>query len=73
MFSKNGRFSSKMGGLESLQFILGTILEITFHKLYHQHSERLSLRSNRTKSYLHLNIKAFAFLNPCPKLIDELI
>ena len=73
MFSKNRRFSSKMGGLESPQFILRTILIITFYKLYHQLSERLSLRSNGTKSYLHLNIKAFAFLNPCPKLIDELI
>ena len=41
-------------------------------KLYQQHSERLSLRSSKTKSHQHLNIKEFV-LNPCPKLIDVLI
>ena len=46
---------------------------ITFQKLYQQHSERLSLRSSETKCHRDLNIKAFAFLNPCPKLIDVLI
>ena len=56
-----------MGGLESRQFILRTILVITFHKLHQQHLERLSLQSSETKSHWHLNIKAFAFLNPCPK------
>ena len=59
-----------MGGLESPQFILRTILVTTFHNLYQQH---LSLRSSQTKSHRHLNTNAFAFLNPCPKLIDVLI
>lgn len=63
IFSKNGRFSAKMGGLESPQFILRTILVITFHKLYQQHSERFSLRSSETKSHRHLNIKVFDALN----------
>ena len=73
IFYKNGWFSAKIGGLESPHFILGTILVITFHKLYQQHSERLSLRSNETKSHRHLNIKEFVFLNPCLTLIDVLI
>ena len=73
IFSKNGRFSARRGGLESPQFILRTILVIIFHKLYQKHSERLSLRSSETKNHRHLNIKAFAFLNPCLKLIDVLI
>ena len=73
IFSKNGRFSAKTRGLESPQFISRTTLVITFHKLYHRHSERLSLRSSKTKSHQHRNIKAFAPLNPCPKLIDLLI
>ena len=30
-------------------------------------------KSSETKSHWHLNIKAFAFLNPCPKLINVLI
>ena len=34
-------FLAKTGGLESPQFILRTILVITFHMLYQQHSERL--------------------------------
>ena len=67
---ENGRFSAQTRGLESQQFILRAILVITFHKLYQQHSERLCLRSSETKSHRHPNIKAFAFLNPCPKLID---
>ena len=65
--------SLRKGRLESLQFILRTILVITFHKLYQQHLERLSLRSSETKSHQHLNIKEFPFLNPCAKLIDVLI
>ena len=75
IFSKNGRFSAKPGVLESLQFILRTILVIPviFHKLHQQYSERLSLQSSETNSHRHLNIKAFAFLNPCPKLINVLI
>ena len=73
IFCKNGRFSAKTRGLESLQLISRTTLVITFHKLYHRHSERLSLRSSETKSHQHRNIKAFAPLNPCPKLIDLLI
>ena len=76
IFSKNRRFSAKTGGLESPQFLLRAILVITetFHKLYlQQHSERLTLRSGKTRSYQHLNIKVFAFLIPCPKLIDVLI
>ena len=68
-----GDFRPKTGGLESLQFILRTILVIAFHKLHQQHSERLSLRSSETKRHRHLNIKAFTFLNPCPKLIDVMI
>ena len=64
MFSKNGSFSAKTGRLESLQFILRTILVTTFQNLYQQHSERLSLWSNETKRLWHLNSKAFAFLNP---------
>ena len=39
---QNTRFSAKTGCLESQQFILRTILVITFHKLYQQHRERLS-------------------------------
>ena len=73
IFSKNGKFSAKTGGLESQQFISRTTLVITFHKLYHRHSERLSLPSSKTKSHQHRNIKPFAPLNPCPKLIDSLI
>ena len=71
---KTGGFWSKhkTGWLESPQFILRTILVMTFHKLYHQHSERLSLRSSRSKHHRHLGIKAFA-LNPCPKFTDVLI
>ena len=72
---QNGRFSATPGGLESLQFILMIILVILviFHKLHQQHSERLSLQSSETKSHQQLNIKAFAFLNSCPKLIDVFI
>ena len=71
MFSKNGRFSAKTGGLESPQFISRTTL---VHKLiYNRHSERLSLRSRKAKSHQHRNIKAFAFLNLCPGLIAVLI
>ena len=73
IFSKNGKFSAKTGGLESQQFISRTTLVITFHKLYHQHSERLSLRSSETKSHQERNIKALASLNPYPRLIDVLI
>ena len=62
-----------MGGLDSQQFIVRTIFVITFHKLYQQHSERLSLWSSEAKSHQHLNIKAFAFFHPCPKLINVLI
>ena len=72
IFSKNRRFSAKTGGLESPQFILRTSV-LTLHKLQQQHSERLSLRSSETKSHRHLNIKVFAFLNSCPKLINVLI
>ena len=61
------------GRVESMQFILRTILVITFHKLYHRHSERLSLQSSETKSHQHRNSKAFASLNPCPRLVDVLI
>ena len=61
IFSKNERFSAKTGGLESLQFILRTILVIAFDKLHQQHPERLSLQSSETKSHQHLNIKALAF------------
>ena len=71
--SKNGRFSAKTGGLESPQFISRTTLVTTFHKLYHRHSERLSLQSSETKSHQHRNSKAFASLNPCPRLVDVLI
>ena len=35
-----------MGGLESPQFIFRTILVMTFHKLYQQHSEMLSLQDS---------------------------
>ena len=49
MFFKNGRFLPKMGVLESPQFILTTISVITFHKLYQQHSEMLSLQDSKTK------------------------
>ena len=42
IFSKNGKFSAKTGVLESQQFISRKTLVITFHKLYHRHSERLS-------------------------------
>ena len=49
MFFKNGRFLPKMGVLESPQFILVTILVITFHKFYQQHLEMLSLQGNKTK------------------------
>ena len=73
IFCKNGRFSAKTRGLESLQLISRITLVITFHKLYHRHSDRLSLRSSETKSHQHRNIKAFSPLNPCPKLIDLLI
>ena len=73
IFSKNGMFLTKAGGLESPQFILRTILVITLHKLHHRHSESLSLRFSETKIHGHLSIKAFAFLSPCPKLVDLLI
>ena len=49
------------------------LLVITFHKLYHRHSERLSLRSSETNSHQERNIKALASLNPYPRLIDVLI
>ena len=49
------------------------MMMVIFHKLHQQHSERLSLQSSETKSHRHLNIKAFAFLNPCPILINVLI
>ena len=45
MFSENGKCSANTGGWESGEFILRTILVITFHKLFQQHSERLYLRS----------------------------
>ena len=62
------------GRVESMQFILRTILVIIFHKLYQQHSERLFLQSSETKSHRHLNVKAFPFLKyPCPQLIDVMI
>ena len=73
IFSKNGKFSAKTGGLESQQSISRTTLVITFHKLYHRLSERLSLRSSETKSHQERNIKALASLNPYPRLIDVLI
>ena len=47
-----------MGGLESLRFILRTIIVIAFHKL-HVHWQILD-----TKTHRHLNIKDFVFLNP---------
>ena len=50
-----------------------TVLVTMFHRLHQQHSERLSLQSGETKSHRHLNIKAFALLHPCPKLINVLI
>ena len=53
IFSKYGRFSAKMGGLESPEFILRTVLVIRFHKLYQQYSERLSLWSRETKGHQH--------------------
>ena len=37
------------GRVESMQFILRTILVITFHKLYQQHSERLFSQSSEQK------------------------
>ena len=67
IFSKNGRFSAKTEALGSPQFISRTTLVITFHKFYHRHSERFSLRSSKTKSHQHRHIKAF------PRLIDVLI
>ena len=70
IFSKNGRFSAKKGGLESSQFSLRTILVITFYIKVLKHSEKLSLQSSGTKNHWHLNIKAFVVLNPCPKLIE---
>ena len=39
----------KTGGLESPQFILRTILVITFHKLHQQHSERCLNRAAKQK------------------------
>ena len=59
IFSKNGRFSAKKGGLESSQFSLRTILVITFYIKVLKHSEKLSLQSSGTKNHWHLNIKAF--------------
>ena len=73
IFSKNWRFLAKTGALEPPQFILRTILVITFHTFYQQHSERLSLWSSETKSHWHLNIKPLAFLNPCPKFNNHCI
>ena len=60
IFSKNGRFSARRGGLESPKFISRRILVITFHKLYHQHLERFSIRSSEieTKSHRHLEAKS---------------
>ena len=76
ILSENGRSEifSKNGRVGTSAVYLRTILVITCrHKLYQQHSERSSLRSSETKSHRHLNIKALAFLNPCPKFIDVLI
>ena len=62
IFSKNGVFLTKAGGLESPQFILRTILVIILHKLHHQHSESFSLRFSKTKIHGHFSIKTVDFL-----------
>ena len=72
---KYGRFSARRGELESLQFILRTISVITksFHKLYQQHLERLSLLEERNKKSSKFQYQNVCLLNPCRKLIDVLI
>ena len=63
IFSKNGMFSAKKGGLESPQFSLRTILVITF-QISIKHSEKLSLRSSGTKNFLPLPLPRYFSFQP---------
>ena len=66
MFSENGRVGIYAAYFkDNFSHNIPWVISAAFRKV--------SSRSRETKNHRHLSIKAFAFLNPCPKLIDVLI